>query len=449
MALGGLVLVDLLIRLSDFSAHYSESGVMPLREAAVFSSAEPLLPVHLFHSSDVWQLGVFLVGLLFSVGMILGFFSRWSVLGVWLILGSIHARNPLVLYGADTLMMCLLFWSFFLPLGARWGLDAKRFGRQGRGSVISIGSAAFVFQIAVVYLFSFLSKSGEAWWNGEAVGIVLQLDQYTSPLGSRLLAYPVLLEGLTWGTMGIELFAPLFLLFPNSRFRRIAIVSLAGMQAGFAVMMELGLFPFASLIALIPFVRIRCEAIVSVRWFSDMNRVAAWREGFAFACLVLMLSWNIGVSLVEFQRTRLKAAVPGAMVGLFERLRLDQSWSMFSPDPPIDDGWLVFEGTLVDGRQVDLRSPENGLSWKKPEDVSSSFLGDRWKAYLLNLVQRGLSWRSMAEFLVAEWDESHSPEQKIVALRITYMKEPTLSLGRSSVEKVTLLEMEKEEPVSE
>jgi len=443
MALGCLVLIDLLLRLSDFSAHYSESGVMPLSEAAAFSSAEAFLPLHLSHSSDVWQAGVFLVGLLFSIGVISGLFTRWCVLGAWIVLGAIHARNPLVLYGADTLLMCLLFWAFFLPLGARWGVDALRFGRQGRGSVISIGSAAFVCQISVVYLFSFLSKSGEAWWNGEAVGIVLQSDQYTSPLGARLLAYPGLLTGLTWSTMGIELFAPILLLFPNSRTRIIALISLGSMQLGFAVMMELGLFPFVSLIALIPFLRIQSEARPTVYQFSEMSRMAAWREGIALACLVLMLLWNMGVSLVEFQRTRLKSALPGVMVGLIERLRLDQSWSMFSPDPPIEDGWLVFEGTLIDGRQVDLRSPEENLDWKKPSHVSASFLGDRWKAYLLNLIQRGLSFRSVAELLVRDWNVSHSPEQEVAGLTIIFMKEQTLPSGRSTVERVTLYETDR------
>lgn len=438
MALGCLVLVDLFIRLGDFSAHYSESGVMPLSEAAAFSSAETLLPLHLFHSSDAWQAGLFFVGLIFSIGLISGLFTRWCVLVVWLILGAIHARNPLVLYGADTLLMCLLFWSLFLPLGARWGLDALRFGRHGKGSVVSIGSVAFVCQIAVVYLFSFLSKSGEAWWNGEAVGIVLHLDQYTSPLGSELLAYPALLGGLTWATMGIELFAPLFLLFPNSRTRGIAVVSLAGMHVGFAILMELGLFPFVSLMALIPFLRIRSEAIPAVYRISEMNRVAGWREGGAFVCLVLMLFWNVGVSLLEFQRTRLKSALPEVLVGLMERLRLDQSWSMFSPDPPIEDGWLVFEGTLVDGSQIDLWSSTDNLDWEKPEDVSASFLGDRWKAYLLNLVQRGLSFRSVGELAIRQWNETHPPDREVARLAIVYMREQTLTSGEPTIDRVVL-----------
>ncbi|MBT5705112.1 MAG: HTTM domain-containing protein, partial [Verrucomicrobia bacterium] len=328
-------------------------------------------------------------------------------------------------------------------------LDAARYGWQGLSAVNPVGSAAYVCQIAVVYFFSFLSKTGESWRNGEAVGLVLQLDQYTSRLGAQVLSYPGLLEWLTWFTLGIELIAPLLLLVPKMKVRIFGVLMLGVMQIGFAVLMELGLFPFVSLIALIPFLRVQREANLKTQGRFESRRLVLWREGLALVCLGIMLLWNIGVSRVEFQRTRLKSILPGPLVGVVERLRLDQSWSMFSPDPPVDDGWLVFEGTLSSGQQVDLRSPQNGLSWEKPENVSSSFLGDRWKAYLLNLVQRGLSWRSMAEFLVAEWDESHSTEQKIAALRITYMKEQTLSLGHSSVEKITLFEMEEEEPISE
>ena len=217
IGLGLLLLSDLFSRTLDFDAHYTEAGVMPLESAEDFSTHAPLLPLHLVSESSVWQGALFVFLSLFAVGLCLGLYTRFCVVGAWFLLGAIQARNPLLLYGADNVLMLLLLWSVFLPLGSKWGIDSWRYSAAKRNVFVSLGSVAYVLQIGVIYFFSFLSKKGEAWMNGTAVETVLHLDQYTAPLGRELLSYPSLLRGLNWGTLGIELLAPLCLLVPHRR----------------------------------------------------------------------------------------------------------------------------------------------------------------------------------------------------------------------------------------
>ena len=356
-----------------------------------------------------------------------------------MVLAAIQARNPLLNYGGDNYLMLLLFWGLFLPLGGCLSVDSWRFGWRRHGSMVSIGSVAFVLQVAVVYLFGFLSKSGALWHSGDAVSLVLRMDPYTSDLGRTLLDYPRILTGLTYLTLVFELLAPLLLFVPRRWARMLAVGLIVLLQMGFATCMELGIFPFVSLLGLVPLVRVSS--------LPEMSSVPSRRSRLEFVMnavcavsLVSMLGWNVAVSQLEFQRSRLESKLPGFVVGGLERLRLDQSWSMFSPDPPIEDGWLVFSATLRDGAVVDLLQGGRPISWEKPSDVSASFGGDRWKAYFLTLVQRQLSWRLTAAFFINRWNQGHDSDESIHSMRVVLMRELNSVRDESTPERVVLYE---------
>ncbi|MCS1408726.1 MAG: hypothetical protein M2R45_01903 [Verrucomicrobia subdivision 3 bacterium] len=118
-------------------------------------------------------------------------------------------------------------------------------------------------------------------------------------------------------------------------------------------------------------------------------------------------------------------------------LRLDQSWSMFSPDPPLDDGWLVIKSTLENREQVNLLNPSQPLTREKLDDVAASFLDDRWKAYLLNLVQRRLPWRGS---LIWRRNKSQPLDRRIIDLRVVLMQEEASGGSSPEIESVLLHE---------
>lgn len=437
MGLGFVFLADLVLRWGDFPLHYTEVGVMPLAGAADFASHSALVPLHLLNSSAAWMAFLFGIGILGGLGLFVGLWTRASGFLCWVVLGAIQARNPLVLYGVDTLLMVLLFWSFFLPLGARLSLDAKRFGWRGGGQLRSLASAAYTLQIAVIYLFGALAKSGETWWSGQAVEVVLQLDQYTSSLGRWLLGQKTILPWFTWGTLLVEFVAPLLLLVPGRRCRRIGVALLVGLHAGFWVFMELGLFPAVSLVALLPLWRAGSPT-VGAELSQRTVRFAAVESVFLAVALVSMLLFNTWGVFVEFQRGRVKSHLPESYVRVLEWFRLDQSWSMFSPDPPLDDGWLVVRGTLESGEVIDLFHGGVAPGIEKPIDVSRSFGSDRWKAYLLNLVTRRLSWERTVRGLVDRYERERPDRKRMVRVEVIFVNEPTGQQGK--IEPVTLFD---------
>lgn len=424
IALGLLLLVDLGSRLVNFSGHYTDRGVMLVESAVDFSGAVVLFPLHRIHGGDLWQLSLFLFGILFALGIVLGLRTRFCLVGGWVIVNAVQARNPLVLYGADTHFVVILLWSCLLPLDRCWSWTSWRSGRAQSHRIQSVASAAYVLQIGVLYWFSFISKSGETWWSGDALGIVLQLDAYVSDAGRALAAHSGWLAPLNWMTLIAEALAPILLLGPFRWMRLSAVGLIACLQLGFAIFMDLGLFPSVSLIALIPLVWLRRDPTrVHVEPQSDKPPPSVpWTECFAGALLIGMLLWNISVSQVAFQRTRLKARLPDSVVWMAEVFRLDQSWSMFSPDPPIEDGWLVVEAKLRDGRLIDLLTSDF-VSWAKPDSVTHRLGGDRWKAYLLNLVQRNLSWKPTVRYWIREWNLQNPDSASVEAVRVVLMRE--------------------------
>ncbi|MGQ3055957.1 MAG: HTTM domain-containing protein, partial [Nevskia sp.] len=69
---------------------------------------------------------------------------------------SLLNRNPMVLLGGDILLTCLLFWAIFLPVAARYSLDAalSRTPPPVDNRHRSWASAGVLLQVMSVYFFS-------------------------------------------------------------------------------------------------------------------------------------------------------------------------------------------------------------------------------------------------------------------------------------------------------
>ena len=164
IALGTIVLVDLVGRWSDIRVHYTDAGLFP-REQAIANLNPWRWSVFLLNGTEVYARLVFLVAIAIAIAVILGYRTRIATIALWVLLLSLQARNPLVLSAADAFLRMLVFWAMFLPLGAAWSLD-RRLGRQPASTgtrVASVATAALFLQIAFVYLFTAMLKTGDAW----------------------------------------------------------------------------------------------------------------------------------------------------------------------------------------------------------------------------------------------------------------------------------------------
>ena len=104
-----------------------------------------------------------------------------------------------VSYAADAVLRLLLFWSMLLPLGACWSIDRLRGAVPDPPTrrVLSIATVGLFLQIAFVYWFAVLLKSGPEWRvDGTALYYALSAKQIETPLATYLLQFPDLLKCL-------------------------------------------------------------------------------------------------------------------------------------------------------------------------------------------------------------------------------------------------------------
>lgn len=159
-SLGVLVLVDLSLRSRNLVAFYTDFGAFPRAALRGHSPGLARLSVHAV-SGELWvQAVLFLIAGMFGVALLVGYRTTFATVVSFLLLASLHARNPLVLNAGDSLFRRLLFWGMFLPLGERWSIDALRSGRPEE-RVTSVASAALLVQVVLVYTVNAVFKLRE------------------------------------------------------------------------------------------------------------------------------------------------------------------------------------------------------------------------------------------------------------------------------------------------
>ena len=121
--LATVLLVDLLRHFGDLNGLYTDFGVMPRAWLVQFDSPWRL-SLYLLNGSALVTGGLLAVQCAAAAALLLGWRTRLATLVSFFMWGWLCNRNPMVLIGGDLLMACLLFWACFLPLAARWSLDA-------------------------------------------------------------------------------------------------------------------------------------------------------------------------------------------------------------------------------------------------------------------------------------------------------------------------------------
>ncbi|AZQ14006.1 HTTM domain-containing protein [Halorubrum sp. PV6] len=276
IGLGVLLIVDLLARSRSLTAFYTDGGVLPSR--AFFADYSTIRSVHAF-VGEPWAVGVlFAAAAVFALALTVGYRTRLATVVSWLLLLSLHTRNPMVLNAGDSLLLMLLFWSVFLPLGARWSVDAvkRADASAGAGSdadadstttgdtdsasrspsgpaVATVATMAVLVQVLVMYATNAVHKyESELWMNGDAIAYIMQADQFTYLLGNHLAEFHGLLRAFSLLWIGLLFASPLLLLLRG--LPRAAVASLfVGMHLGMAATIRIGLFPLVVVVAFIPF----------------------------------------------------------------------------------------------------------------------------------------------------------------------------------------------------
>ncbi len=258
VGLGLLLIVDLILRARDLRAHYTDFGILP-RAAAIDMLSPGAFSLHLLNGSVWFQSGLFVLAGVFAAMLMAGWRTRIATVASWVLLLSLQNRNPNILSGEDILLLVLTFWAMFLPLGLRLSVDAAldRETEQRSDAYFSLATLALLVQGMSMYFFSALLKSDAQWVSdGTAVYYALQLDYLVTPFGLWFRQFGDLLHGLTWYVWTLEIVGPILIFSPifSRTLRTVFLVAFMTMHIGFYMCLEIGIFPFVSILMNLAFV---------------------------------------------------------------------------------------------------------------------------------------------------------------------------------------------------
>jgi hypothetical protein len=461
-----LLLADLALRSRDLVAFYTDAGVLPRSVLREQFGGIALLSIHA-HFGSPWAVGLlFLVAGAFGVALLVGYRTRLATAVSFVLVVSLHARNPVLLNGGDSMLRRLLFWGMFLPLGRRWSVDALRAGARResdvRSRVANVASAVLLIQVVLVYVTNAAYKlRGELWVNGDAILYVFSLNQLTTGLGDALATYPTLLRAFdrVWLVLLITSVGLLVL----TGWARAAFAALfVGMHVGMALTMQITVFPLLSVAGLIPFLpgvfwdaatakardsRLggrfygadlpeRIDAAfpdARLRRSAGFDRVGRWarsaRPPVVAVLLALVLVWNAAaLGYVALPADVSDAADP-------EEYR----WDMFAPEPRTADGWYVVPGEMESGERADAFR-DRAVKWDKPPDVAASYRNIRWFKYMMDLRASAAEplRPHFAAYLCGRWNATHEDDVERIALY--YVEQPTRLDGPEPTNRVKLYE---------
>src|SRR5262245_6435362 len=199
--LAGTTAFDLLRRLADVRNFYTDFGVMP-RAWLAQTGDTWRLSLHMANGETWFQAAVIAAQALLALMVLVGYRTRVAAVLTFVLLGSLHNRNPMILIGGDNMLMCLWLWAMLIPIQARRSEDSAMSSRSQaeRHLHLSCASAALTLHVLYTYFFSAILKSAPDWWpDGTAVWYALSLDRYATPLGVWLRdTLPWALAPLTW-----------------------------------------------------------------------------------------------------------------------------------------------------------------------------------------------------------------------------------------------------------
>lgn len=452
ICIGLLVIGDIIFRFQDPVAFYTDEGVLP-RNVHIEQYDSWYSSLYLINGLPIISKILLLLTIFFALLFLIGLCTRFTNIILWILVSSLHTRNPLILTGGDTLLHLLLFWSIFLPLGAKFSMDSLfRSKSDLQKSFFSLGSVALLLQLAFVYSFTAINKICPEWLNGEAIYYALNIDQYVTPLGTQLLKFPSVIKVLSYFVFYFELFGP-FLLFIPGKLRLIPIFLFFCLQAGFGLSLSVGIFPFSTSIAIIPF-------LPSVFWDNISNKFnfsffenlksfllrnnflntvhksfilepfifdRHWLTNFLVSFfLLLAFTFNLqSVKSINFKMSEWLQRI-----GFF--FSLDQRWYMFGPVTLKDDYWYVFQGTLKNEERIDLFKNTKKISFKKPKYASTLYKNHRWRTYIRSLWVSDNSrlYPYYGNYLCTLWNKDHTEDKKLKEIEFLYTREITPPRGK-------------------
>lgn len=382
------------LRIPVFSLFFSEEGLMPLPvryvDLGIGTGRGTSYSWSLFFVSDSHEFGllILLIGILTSLALIAGFSTRAVTLIIWILICSTRARQPYIGDGGDAVLKVLLFWSMFIPWGARFSVDRWRKHRAGVAAganlAFSAATVALLIQLVLVYWFSFLMKYGPDWQETKlAVYYALNNELLTNENAKLIRKFEKFHRFSNEVVLFVEVLAP-FLLISCSResLARVIGVSLGVLLHIFiATFFEFGIFPYVLIVywlAFLPWPR-SCPDVAGNAGYVTSSSLL---NLFVCFCLFLTILWNI-FTLPGSQRF---GSMPDPLRKVAFGLHLNQRWAFFAPNVNTKEAYFVLNDRTT-GKFYNLHGFEVEI-----ESLKTVYEGKFDRQYLAHLYHSNKSW---------------------------------------------------------
>lgn len=203
-----------------------------------------------------------------------GLGSRFQAIGVFFWMISFQHRNNMIIDGEDIVFRLFAFFLVFMPLSQRFSVDAvlrRKFGRPEPTASSGWALRMLQIQMCLILWSAGLEKLGGAdWWSGDAMYYVTQLDDLYGhwPVPDFVSQSLWLLRIATWTALLVELLAPVFVWFEETR--RAALLVIVLLHFAMEYMMNLFLFEWIMIVGWAS--HARWEELVWIR-----NRILPFR----------------------------------------------------------------------------------------------------------------------------------------------------------------------------
>ncbi len=243
IVLGLLLIGDLLPRIAQVDALYSNDGVLT-NHFALFRPLAPYQFSFYFAASSTRDVTVvFLLTLVVYLLFTVGYRTRIFQIASFVCVTSLHARNLLAELPSDAVLHVWTAWALFLPLGARFSVDSLRKSLSVRReksppelnerplpplTFSSIAVIGVVLQLSAMHVAAALRQSGPTWSDGTALYYALHHNLWASSMGAWLGKHASLatLAQLTVAYRMAELAIGVLILVPVVLVRRVTLALL-------------------------------------------------------------------------------------------------------------------------------------------------------------------------------------------------------------------------------
>lgn len=247
IAVSCFALLQLIFLLPDWGWLYGQHGLITweISEALSEGTMPSLLSVWrllspLGISADGTLYAVTVMYILSLIGLAFGYKTRIMGIAAWFLHLLLNTTGHFIAYGVETFTGIALFYCMVLPVGCAISIDARK-AKPIPGYLVALSVRLIQFHLCVMYLACGIEKAlGEQWWNGEAIWIAMNQDQFHTVNVEWMAQFPIVPKLLCWSTLLIETFYPLGIFW--SKTKKFWLISIIGMHSFIGLFLGLHLF---------------------------------------------------------------------------------------------------------------------------------------------------------------------------------------------------------------